>query len=80
MPRKKPDPDAILDELAELAEAIEGVTEELDSLYERRNTLWAEGRTCDPPLLQRELALPSRVTEGAVTQVLRRQRKGAATP
>lgn len=46
--------------------------EQVDPLYERRLELWLEGR--DLGMTQRELSIPSRVSEGAVTQALRKHR------
>lgn len=55
-------------ELATIADELE----HLEPLYARRLELWLEGR--DLGMTQRELSIPARVTEGAVTQALRKHR------
>lgn len=60
---------AIEAELADIADQLEPMAE----LFQRRLELWLEGRDrC--AMTQRELSIPSRVSEGAVTQALRKHR------
>lgn len=63
--------------LTVLADELERLDSRREDIYESRLGLWLEGRDLDPPMTQRALAEPSRVTEGAVTQALRKVRLGS---
>lgn len=56
------------------ADEIEQIEAQREALYQRRLALWLEGRALDDPMTQHELAVCSRVTDGAVTQALRKIR------
>lgn len=60
-----------------LADELEQLDARREQIYEERLGLWQAGRAQEPPMTQRELAAPSRVTEGAVTQALRKVRIAA---
>ncbi len=63
--------DDIVRELGEIRDALAA----LDGLYARRLALWMEGQfEVEPRMTQAQLAAPSGVTEGAVTQALRKVR------
>lgn len=69
-------PRAIAAELAELADELESIAARQEDLWARRLEVWVEGRQQvdgRPLMKQHELAAPSRVTEGAVTQALRKR-------
>lgn len=72
--------DDITRELELIADEIEDLSVRLEHLYGQRLGLWQEGRALDDPMLHSELAGPSRVSDGAVTQALRKVRLGATTP
>lgn len=61
-------------ELAALADELEQLDRRREVIYSRRLELWLEGQAMEPRMTQRELADPARVTEGAVTQALRKVR------
>jgi len=60
--------------LGEIADELDDLQVRVEELYAERLELWQAGQALDPKLLHRELAEPSRVTEGAVTQALRKVR------
>jgi hypothetical protein len=66
--------DAIVEQLAANAQSLAANAVEQDRLYAARLVLWQAGQALDPPMKHRELAAPSLVTEGAVTQALRKVR------
>lgn len=62
----------IVAELDLLADDLDRKERAVHQLRERRLQLWIEGQAIVPRLTQKALADPSRVTEGAVTQALRK--------
>lgn len=60
----------LLGELERIADRLD----ENDGLYRRRLEIFRELRSLDPPVPQRVIAEHSRITEVAVTQVLRKAR------
>jgi hypothetical protein len=61
-------------DLADLADELESLETATTAAYARRLDLFLAARALDPPMTQRELAGWSRITKGAVTQVLRKVR------
>lgn len=67
--------DDIVSELADIGCQIREHLAALDELYAARLRLWMEGQhSLEPRMSQAQLAAPSGVTEGAVTQALRKVR------
>jgi hypothetical protein len=67
-------------ELALIAGELSSHEEAMKSLYARRLALWQEGQSLEPRMTQAQLALPSDVSEAAVTKALRAVRLGKLTP
>lgn len=65
-------------ELELIADEIEDLSVRMEQLYVQRLALWQAGRALDEPMLHTELAAPSRVSHGAVTQALRKVRLGTS--
>lgn len=61
-------------ELTMLADELEEIQVRQEEIYERRLELWLQGRALTPGMTHLELSIPARVTEGAVTQALRKHR------
>lgn len=67
----------IRNELREIADELDRIEVRRETLYARRAELWHDGFTNPDPderMTQPELAEPSRVSPGAVTQALRKIR------
>lgn len=64
----------IMRRLGEIADELDELQVRVEELYAERLALWQDGQQLPRKLLHRELAEPSRVTEGAVTQALRKVR------
>ena len=76
MGRRKRTPESIAADLADRADHLEAAETLVAELYRERLALWIEGR--DLGMTQGALARPSRVSEGAVTQALRKVRLAEA--
>lgn len=68
----------ILHRLERLRPLINACDEKGRSLYAEREALFLEGRAMVPPMIQREMAEASGVTEGAVIHVVQRWHRRAA--
>jgi hypothetical protein len=64
----------IIGNLEMIAAELRVHEERMTELYAHRLALWQEGQGLDPKMSQAVLAAPSGVTEGAVTQALRKVR------
>lgn len=69
MPERR---EQIMRRLAALRPKIERHESNLDVLYREREALFLEGRTLDPPMIQREMGEASGVTESAVIRTIKR--------
>lgn len=63
--------------LTVITDELERLEMRREELYATRLDLWLRGRALDPPMTQKDLATASRVTEGAVTQAMRKLRVNA---
>lgn len=70
--------EAILAELAQVADELAATNAKATDLYGARLALLQEGRRLAKPITQRELAATAGVTEEAVIQVLRKAARQAA--
>jgi hypothetical protein len=67
----------IATELEQIATELREHEREMASLYQLRLALWTEGQNLDPKMTQAALAIPSGVSEAAVTKALRQVRLAA---
>lgn len=63
---------AIMKRLRELRPQIEKLEARSEVLYRERLALFVEGRTLEPPMIQREMGEAAGVTESAVIRTIKR--------
>lgn len=72
-----PDPARLLAVLSELADVATAQQQLMDRLWAARLALFDRLRSADPPVPQKVIAQHAKVSEGAVTQAVRKLREAA---